>query len=118
MLYRARPITAELVADDQVVAERCGATIWLSGPATIRDRIEIRGLGIWAWPAIVGAKLVAVADLVAPAEVERLPTPRTIDILGTPYPLLSLAPFEASASAKLLLWLATLATAHEEQTEI
>lgn len=106
-------ITADLVADDQVIAEARGATVWVTSPATIRDRIEIRGLGIWTWPAIPGAKLVAVADLVASADVERLPTARTVPILDARVPLISLAPFEASASAKLMLWLADVASAHE-----
>lgn len=103
-------IAADLVADDQVIAERRGAVVLLSAPATIRDRIEIRGLGIWSWPALVSARLVAAVDLVTPSDVERLPTLDAAEILGVSVPRLKLAPFELSAPAKLLLWLAALAS--------
>ena len=113
----ARTVAAELVADDQVIAERRGGSVWLTAPATIRDRIEIRGIGIRRWPAIAGSQLAVVVDLTAPHDVERLPAPRTAQILGIDVPLISLAPFETSASTKLMLWLAGLASADEDRAD-
>jgi serine kinase of HPr protein (carbohydrate metabolism regulator) len=106
-----RVLAADLVADDQVVAEQHDDGVWLSAPSTIRDRIEIRGVGIRPWRAIDAARLVVVVDLVAPDDVERVPDARTVTVLASDVPLLQLAPFEASAPTKLLLELARLADA-------
>lgn len=93
-----------LVADDRVVAMRKDDQLKVEAPATIRGKLEVRGLGIVTVPAVDSAELVLVADLVAPEEVERLPdpTPQT-ELLGLPLPLLRITPFEASAPLKLLL---------------
>lgn len=107
--YGGTNISADLVADDQVIAEQLGDAVLLSAPATIRGRIEIRGLGLWPWPAVARARLVGAVDLVGPAEVERMPAPDAVEILGVSVPRLKLAPFELSAPARLLLWLAELA---------
>ena len=56
-----------------------------------------------------GARLVA--DLVAPAAVERMPEERTCRYLGRAVPLIAVAPFEASAPAKLRFALRALAPA-------
>jgi HPr kinase/phosphorylase len=95
---------ATLVADDRVIAMRKGDRIKVEAPAAIRGKLEVRGLGIVTVPSVDSAELVLVADLVAPKEVERLPDPAQImELLGLPLPLLHIAPFEASAPAKLLL---------------
>jgi HPr kinase/phosphorylase len=44
--------------------------------------------------------LTLVVDLVPSAQIERLPEPRSEHILGLAIPLIALAPFEASATAK------------------
>jgi HPr kinase/phosphorylase len=95
---------ATLVADDRVIAMRKGDRIKVEAPAAIRGKLEVRGLGIVTVPSVDSAELVLVADLVAPKEVERLPDPApNTELLGLPLPLLHIAPFEASAPAKLLL---------------
>ena len=48
---------------------------------------------------------------IAPEHVERLPDPAEEEVLGVALPLLALAPFEASAPAKLRLALARTAAA-------
>lgn len=96
-----------LVADDRVDVSRTSSGLKAAAPATIRGMLEVRGQGIVTVPYVDSAALVMVADLVAPEHVERLPDPvPQAEILGFSLPLLRLAPFEASAPAKLLLALA------------
>ncbi|WP_404326984.1 hypothetical protein [Aerophototrophica crusticola] len=60
-------------------------------------------MGILPVPWVGAAPLALVVDLVPPGEVERLPGPATADVAGISLPSLRLAPFEASAPAKLRL---------------
>ncbi len=92
-----------LVADDQTELQLEGGEIWMTAPASIEGRIEVRGLGILPVPSVPTALLRLVADLVPPAEIERMPEPRVCELLGRRVPLIALAPFEASAPAKLRL---------------
>jgi RNase adaptor protein for sRNA GlmZ degradation len=73
--------------------------------------MEVRGVGIVPVPADAAAPVALVADLVAAAEVERLPEPAAETILGIAVPRIEIAPFETSAPAKLRLALA-LAAGH------
>jgi serine kinase of HPr protein (carbohydrate metabolism regulator) len=93
---------ADLVADDQAELRRAGDQILVRAPAAITGLIEVRGLGIVPMAAIAEASLALLVDLVS-TEVERLPENRSEDVLGLAVPLLALAPFEASAPAKLRL---------------
>ena len=92
---------ARLVADDQTELRRTATGVVASAPPTIAGLIEIRGLGLLPCPAVASAPLRLVVDLVAPEQVERLPEPRLCRYLDCAIPLISLAPFEASAPAKL-----------------
>ncbi len=94
---------ARLVADDQTELERVGAGLEMRAPATLAGRMEVRGLGIVGLPTIAAAPLRLVVDLVAPDAVERLPEPEFCTLLAVRVPLLRLAPFAASATAKLRL---------------
>jgi HPr kinase/phosphorylase len=93
---------ADLVADDRTILDRAGDGVIASSPPSICGKIEIRGLGIVRLPALEQAMLALVVDI-SPAEIERLPPPETVNILGVPIPLLRIAPFEASAPAKIRL---------------
>ena len=55
--------------------------------------------------------LALLVDLVPPERIERLPEPRRERLLGVDLPVLALAPFEASASAKLRLALTQIVAA-------
>jgi HPr kinase/phosphorylase len=92
---------ARLVADDQAELRRAGDQIMVSAPATIAGLMEVRGIGIVEVAPVAMAPLVLLVDLVPSAEVERLPETRFEEILGLPVPLIALAPFEASAAAKV-----------------
>ena len=102
-----RPV---LVADDQALIEPCDGGLIVRAPAAIQGRIEVRGLGIVAVPAVAEARLTLAVELVPAERIERLPDPvPSYELLGIRLPLLRLAPFEASAPLKLVLALAQAA---------
>jgi HPr kinase/phosphorylase len=98
---------ARLVADDQVVLARRGADVIASAPVSLHGLIEIRGLGIMRMDAATEARIALIADMVEPNATPRLPDRRHCDIEGVAIPWLALAPFEASAPAKLRFALIT-----------
>ncbi|HXM84934.1 MAG TPA: serine/threonine protein kinase [Stellaceae bacterium] len=100
---------AALVADDQTALARAGDEVVMSAPQAIAGMIEARGVGLLRLPRQASASLRLVVDLVPAEKIERLPERRSCDILGVPIPLIALAPFEASAAAKLRLALKVLA---------
>jgi HPr kinase/phosphorylase len=108
-----------LVADDQVWVEARGdGSLVASAPATLADKIEVRGLGIVELPHLTEARLVLVADLVSAEEVPRMPSdpPDHITIADLPIPVVKLAPFELSSALKLrlALLLAVSQSSHQQ----
>ena len=99
---------AKLVADDQTALSREGAAVVARAPATIAGLIEARGIGILRVEALPAAPLALLVDLVPAERVERLPEPSCETILGLVIPKVAVAPFEASAAAKLRLALAAV----------
>ncbi len=99
-----------LVADDQSELSRRGDVLMVRAPATIAGLIEARGLGILRLDALGEAPVGLIAELVPADRIERMPPRRTRAILGIAVPLIEIAPFEASAAAKLRLALRALAT--------
>jgi serine kinase of HPr protein (carbohydrate metabolism regulator) len=95
------------VADDGVELRRQGERLFArlpsGAPESLRGRIEVRGLGILPAPSVAEAPLDLVVDLVNAEEVERLPEPMTVCLLGIALPLLRLSSAEASAAAKVRL---------------
>jgi HPr kinase/phosphorylase len=106
-LARRGPVAREapaLVADDQVELVRHDSRILAAAPASIRDKLEVRSVGIVGVKALPQCELALVVDLVRPEEVERLPEPGVkAQLLGVELPLVRLAPFESSAPIKLAL---------------
>jgi HPr kinase/phosphorylase len=103
-----------LVADDQTQLVRKGKAVIASSPATIAGLIEARGVGIVKLARdqlVARAPVSLLVDLASPEHIERLPEPARERVLGVDLPVLALAPFEASASAKLRLALARIAAA-------
>jgi serine kinase of HPr protein (carbohydrate metabolism regulator) len=92
-----------LVADDQSELVRIGSAVMVRPPAAIAGLIEVRGIGILRLEPLMEAPLALIADLVPAETIERLPTARLERVLGLDLPLIGLAPFEASAPAKLRL---------------
>jgi HPr kinase/phosphorylase len=100
---------ARLIADDQVLLRRADNRVLVQAPAGIAGLIEVRGVGVLRVESLDEAPLALVVDLVTSARVERIPDNRFELILGLAVPLIALAPFEASATAKLHLALRTFA---------
>lgn len=94
---------AALVADDRVIlsVDHGGLAAFAPGPGA--GKLEIRGLGIVRVPYLARADLHLVVDLVEPGRIERLPKAAETVLLGVALPVLTLAPFEASAPAKVRL---------------
>jgi serine kinase of HPr protein (carbohydrate metabolism regulator) len=105
---------ARLISDDQSELRRAGDRVLVRAPATILGLIELRGIGIVRLPPLTDVPLALIADLVAPDRVERLPEPRREPILGLDVPVVAIAPFEASAVAKLRAALLTPPVAADE----
>ena len=98
-----------LVADDQTRLTRRGRTVVATAPATLAGLIEVRGVGIMKLArgqVLAQATVALLVDLVTADGIERLPEPAAETLLEVDLPVLALAPFEASASAKLRLALA------------
>jgi serine kinase of HPr protein (carbohydrate metabolism regulator) len=94
---------ARLVADDQSELRRRGDLIIVRSPPPIAGLIEVRGLGIIQIDPLAEAPLALVTDLAPPDTIERLPVRLSERFLGLDLPLLPVAPFEASAAAKVAL---------------
>jgi HPr kinase/phosphorylase len=94
---------ARLVADDRVDLRASGTALIATPPEPIAGRMEVRGIGIIDLPAAAETRLGLVVDLVPPQATERLPEPNFCTFLGIRVPLIALAPFEASAAAKVRL---------------
>ena len=109
-LARRGPAALEpptLVADDQVRIRREGDRLLVEAPATLRGKLEVRGLGIVEMKSTAEAELVLVADLVAAGEVERMPDAGAmVSLLGVDVAAIRLVAAEPSAPIKLALALA------------
>lgn len=92
-----------LVADDRVVLTRRGMMLFASPPSSLAGLIEARGIGICRVPFRAEAEVVLAVQLVSAETVERLPQVRSGTFLDLPIQLINMAPFEASAPAKLRL---------------
>ena len=94
---------AVLVADDRVDIRAVAGRLEASPPETLAGRMEVRGLGILAVEWRPSATLELAVELLADAGPERLPEPAEWRFDGIVLPLIRLAPFEASAAAKVRL---------------
>jgi serine kinase of HPr protein (carbohydrate metabolism regulator) len=102
---------ARLIADDQALLRRAGNHIRVRAPAAIAGLIEVRGVGILPVASLDEAPLALVIDLVPSAQVERIPDIRFEVVHGLSIRLITLAPFEASAAAKVRLGLRAVTSA-------
>ena len=94
---------ARLIADDQTLLRRADNRVLVRAPATIDGLLEVRGVGIVRVDPLDEAPLALIVDLVPPEQVERIPDNRSEVVLGLAFPLIALAAFEVSATAKLRL---------------
>ncbi len=92
---------ASLIADDYTEVENVGGRLLAAAPEPIKGLLEVRGVGVARTECPDRAELALVVDLVAADQVERLPGESFADILGVSVRQVALAPFEASAPAKV-----------------
>ncbi len=92
-----------LLADDQVALAATDGQLMARPPATIAGHLEVRGIGIERMASAGHATVVLVIDLVPREQIERLPPPAHCELLGISLPCYKLAPFDASAAAKVRL---------------
>jgi serine kinase of HPr protein (carbohydrate metabolism regulator) len=92
-----------LVADDQTILVREADQLVASCPDTISGQLEVRGIGIIPVETVRRAPLALVMDMLPVEQIERFPEFGRCSYLGVDVPLLGLAPFEASAAAKVRL---------------
>jgi HPr kinase/phosphorylase len=79
---------AVLVSDDRTELVREGDRLVARAPEALRNRMEVRGVGIVTIPAVVRAPLVLVVDLAPPEQVPRLPDPGRWTHAGVSLPLI------------------------------
>jgi hypothetical protein len=97
---------AQLVADDRTDLFVRRGRLYAKAPARIAGLLEVRGVGILAFPSAMQAQITLVARLGRMAarlpvhSFYRPPAALRLPVKAAP-PVISIAPFEASAPAKL-----------------
>lgn len=87
-----------LVADDRTLLWISEDRLFGRAPDALSGLIEVRGLDVLAEGSLPFCEIFLVARC---GEPDRIPDPQTADVLGRELPLITLAPRESSAPAKL-----------------
>ena len=91
-----------LVSDDQTIVKKSGNRLTASAPATIRGKLEIRGIGIVTMEQIDDQPVALIVELTS--DIQRLPDDsRQRPLLGIPIPLISVDAMTASAASKVAI---------------
>ena len=101
LAFRLIESGARLVSDDQVECVRRNDRIFLGSADSIRNMLEVRGIGLVKYPAEASVVLRLVIDLAARESVPRLPEWETVSILDIPVPRLHLCAFDSSTPLKI-----------------
>lgn len=102
LALRALGAGFHLVADDRTVVFTSGGDLYGRAPDVLRDRLEVRGVGVVAQAALPFARVaLAVTCVGAPSSVERMPVAPLREVLGVGIPSVEVWPFEPAAPAKL-----------------
>jgi serine kinase of HPr protein (carbohydrate metabolism regulator) len=109
LAIRALGAGFRLVADDRVLLWGSAGRLYGRAPDALRGLIEMRGLDVVAVEPLAFAEVAMIARLAQP---ERIPGRHSENVLGISVPTLDVAPFEASAPAKLSRALEAFAAAH------
>jgi len=107
---------AKLVADDRVELFARGGLLMARAPEMLRDLIEVRGAGIIAQTPAPEARIALAIEMMEAGYVPRHPQPESytpppeLELQASAHPpLIWLAPFEASAPAKIVIAAAAFA---------
>jgi HPr kinase/phosphorylase len=106
LALRLIDVGGRLVADDQLLVERCGERLIGRAPAALAGLIEVRGLGIMRIAHCAAVPLALMVELDAAGSWPRLPEPLTQELLGVVLPCVRLDPRAPSTCAKIKLALA------------
>ena len=91
-----------LVSDDQTIVKKNGARLTAWAPATIRGKLEIRGIGIVPMEQVDDQPVALIVELTS--DIQRLPDDsRQRPLLGIPIPLISVDAMTASAASKVAI---------------
>ena len=91
-----------LVSDDQTIVKKSGNRLTASAPATIRGKLEIRGIGIVTMEQIDDQPVALIVELTS--DIQRLPDDsRQRPLLGIPIPVISVDAMTASAASKVAI---------------
>lgn len=94
---------ARLVADDRTDLAVVEGRLVATAPPAIAGKLEVRGIGIVDVRMAAEAPVVLIVDLRRADQIERLPERGVEGVAGVSVPRIDVAPFEASASAKIRL---------------
>lgn len=98
---------ATLVSDDYTILHRVGKELRARAPETIKDKIEVRTVGIVTMQSVQDIRVSLIVDVGEPGE--RFPfEPLTRQFAGIDLPLTLINPFESSAPIKAELALKQL----------
>lgn len=104
---------AMLVADDYVEIRLADGQAVARPPERLAGLLELRGAGLMRMPWLPATRLHLVVDLVARADVPRMPAPETVGIAGARLRRIALHAFDASTPAKIRLLAERIAAAGE-----
>ena len=94
---------AQLVSDDQVCLTRRNDNIFMSSPPTIRNSLEVRGIGIVNTIAQKEVPLILVLNMLPNNVTSRMPIWQLCTFFDIKVPAVEFAPFEISAHLKVKL---------------
>jgi len=91
-----------LVSDDRTIIRKEGNRLVASAPATIKGKLEVRGIGIVEMDSVSDVPVALVIELTS--DIQRLPDDsRERLMLGISVPLISVDAMTASAASKVAL---------------
>ena len=94
---------AQLVSDDQVCLTRRNDNIFMSSPPTIRNSLEVRGIGIVNTIVQKEAPLILILNMLPNNVTSRMPVWQLCTFFDIKVPAVEFAPFEISAHLKVKL---------------
>ena len=110
LMLRLLDLGFRLVADDRVMLWRSEGVLYGRAPDPLRGLIEARGVGILTVRAGPFGPVDMVVRCETETQVDRMPEPGRLELVGDALPLLALNALEASAPSKLRRALERLGT--------
>lgn len=94
---------ARLVADDRVILIKKNNALYGESPIEIRDKLEVRGIGILPYKSLKKVKILLCVELCTNRkDVERMPSDEFVNFLGISIIKIKLYPFDCSTIWKII----------------